>query len=283
MDLQPVISILPPELRAGLARLELSAVEELRLRAGHPPAALLRGQERPIPGVSAPVTSRMLEQILSAATGHSCYSAEESLREGYVTLPGGHRIGLCGAAAVQDGRVRAIRSVSSLCVRIARQIPSAPPELVRRLRESALILGPPGCGKTTLLRDCVRQLSNSGQRVCIVDERGELAACHLGAAQLDVGAHTDVLTGCPKACGIPLLLRGMRPDWIAVDEITAPEDIRAMEQASYCGARFLATAHASGPDELQKRPLYRSLCTLGLFKTLWILTPDRQVREERMD
>lgn len=283
MDLQPVISILPPELRAGLARLELSAVEELRLRAGHPPAALLRGQERPIPGVSAPVTSRMLEQILSAATGHSCYSAEESLREGYVTLPGGHRIGLCGAAAVQDGRVRAIRSVSSLCVRIARQIPSTPPELVRRLRESALILGPPGCGKTTLLRDCVRQLSNSGQRVCIVDERGELAACHLGAAQLDVGAHTDVLTGCPKACGIPLLLRGMRPDWIAVDEITAPEDIRAMEQASYCGVRFLATAHASGPDELQKRPLYRSLCTLGLFKTLWILTPDRQVREERMD
>lgn len=283
MDLQPVISILPPELRAGLARLELSAVEELRLRAGHPPAALLRGQERPIPGVSAPVTSRMLEQILSAATGHSCYSAEESLREGYVTLPGGHRIGLCGTAAVQDGRVRAIRSVSSLCVRIARQIPAAPPEIVRRLRESALILGPPGCGKTTLLRDCVRQLSNSGQRVCIVDERGELAACHLGAAQLDVGAHTDVLTGCPKACGIPLLLRGMRPDWIAVDEITAPEDIRAMEQASYCGVRFLATAHASGPDELQKRPLYRSLCTLGLFKTLWILMPDRHVREERMD
>ena len=283
MDLQPVISILPPELRAGLARLELSAVEELRLRAGYPPAALLRGQERPIPGVSAPVTSRMLEQILSAATGHSCYSAEESLREGYVTLPGGHRIGLCGTAAVQDGRVRTIRSVSSLCIRIARQIPAAPPELVRRLRESALILGPPGCGKTTLLRDCVRQLSNSGQRVCIVDERGELAACHLGAAQLDVGAHTDVLTGCPKACGIPLLLRGMRPDWITVDEITAPEDIRAMEQASYCGVRFLATAHASGPDELQKRPLYRSLCTLGLFKTLWILTPDRQVREERMD
>ena len=283
MDLQPVISILPPELRAGLARFELSAVEELRLRAGHPPAALLRGQERPIPGVSAPVTSRMLEQILSAATGHSCYSAEESMREGYVTLPGGHRIGLCGTAAVQDGRVRAIRSVSSLCVRIARQIPAAPPELVRRLRESALILGPPGCGKTTLLRDCVRQLSNSGQRVCIVDERGELAACHLGAAQLDVGAHTDVLTGCPKACGIPLLLRGMRPDWIAVDEITAPEDIRAMEQASYCGVRFLATAHASGPHELQKRPLYRSLCTLGLFKTLWILTPDRHVREERMD
>ena len=126
MDLQPVISILPPELRAGLARLELSAVEELRLRAGHPPAALLRGQERPIPGVSAPVTSRMLEQILSAATGHSCYSAEESLREGYVTLPGGHRVGLCGTAAVQDGRVRTLRGRTSckkgrstaVCVRL---------------------------------------------------------------------------------------------------------------------------------------------------------------------
>ena len=283
MDMQPVLSILPPELRDGVLRLGTSGLEELRLRAGSAPAALVRGQERPIPGAAITVTSRMLEQILSAATGHSCYSAEESLRDGYVTLPGGHRIGLCGTAAMQDGCVRAIRAVSSLCIRIARQVPAAPPELVRRLHASALVLGPPGSGKTTLLRDCVRQLSNTGQRVCIVDERGELAACHQGTAQLDVGAHTDVLTGCPKAVGIPLLLRSMRPDWIAVDEITAPEDILAMEQASYCGVRFLATAHAFGPDELEKRPLYRRLCALGLFKTLWILTPDRKVREERMN
>ena len=283
MDMRPILSILPPELRDGVLRLDPSALEELRLRAGCVPSALVRGHERPIPGVSAPVTSRMLEQLLSAATGHSCYSAEESLREGYVTLPGGHRIGLCGTAAMQGGCVRTIRAVSSLCIRIARQVSAAPPELVRRLNASALILGPPGTGKTTLLRDCVRQLSNGGQRVCIVDERGELAACHQGVPQLDVGAHTDVLTGCPKAVGISLLLRGMRPDWIAVDEITAPEDILAMEQASYCGVRFLATAHASGPEELQKRPLYRRLCALGLFKTLWILTPDRKVREERMN
>ncbi len=283
MDLQPIFSILPPELSSAAARLDTSRLEELRLRTGQIPAALVCGQERPIPGSPEPVTSRMLEEILSAATGHSCYSAEETLREGFVTLPGGHRIGLCGTAAVQNGSVRAIRAVSSLCIRIARQLPTAPPELVRRLRGSTLILGSPGSGKTTLLRDCVRRLSNGGQRVCIVDERGELAACLHGRPQLDVGTHTDVLTGCPKAAGIPLLLRGMRPDWIAVDEITAPEDIRVMEQASHCGVRFLATAHASGRDELQKRPLYRGLCELEIFKTLWLLTPERQVREERMD
>ena len=283
MDLQPIFAILPPELRTAAARLDTSRLEELRLRTGQIPAALVCGPERPIPGSPEPVTSRMLEEILSAATGHSCYSAEETLREGFVTLPGGHRIGLCGTAAVQNGSVRAIRSVSSLCIRIARQLPTAPPELVRRLRGSTLILGSPGSGKTTLLRDCVRRLSNGGQRVCIVDERGELAACLHGRPQLDVGTHTDVLTGCPKAAGIPLLLRGMRPDWIAVDEITAPEDIRVMEQASHCGVRFLATAHAFGRDELQKRPLYRGLCELDIFKTLWLLTPERPVREERMD
>lgn len=125
MDLQPIFSILPPELSSAAARLDTSRLEELRLRTGQIPAALVCGQERPIPGSPEPVTSRMLEEILSAATGHSCYSAEETLREGFVTLPGGHRIGLCGTAAVQNGSVRAIRSVSSLCIRIARQLPTA--------------------------------------------------------------------------------------------------------------------------------------------------------------
>ena len=156
------------------------------------------------------------------------------------------------------------------------------PELLRRLDASTLILGPPGSGKTTLLRECVRSLSDGGSRVGLVDERGELAACRLGIPQMDVGAQTDVLTGCGKSEGIYLLLRAMNPQWIAVDEITAPEDIRAMEEASYCGVRFLATAHAFSPDELRRRPLYRRLRELELFQRLLILSPDKHVTMERM-
>ena len=224
----------------------------------------------------------MLEEIVSAATNRSCYSAEASLREGYVTLPGGHRIGLCGTAALRESRIQSLRELSSVSIRIARQVSCAPPELLRRLDASTLILGPPGSGKTTLLRECVRSLSDGGSRVGLVDERGELAACRLGIPQMDVGAQTDVLTGCGKSEGIYLLLRAMNPQWIAVDEITAPEDIRAMEEASYCGVRFLATAHAFSPDELLRRPLYRRLRELELFQRLLILSPDKHVTMERM-
>lgn len=282
MGLQALMEVLPQELRTALGYLEQDRLEELRLRAGFAPTVTVGGRERPLPGVCGAVDARMLEDILAAATGHSCYSAEQSLREGFVTLPGGHRIGVCGTAAVQDGTIRALREISSLCIRIAGERRQAPAELLRWLDGPVLILGPPGSGKTTLLRECVRRLSESGSRVSVVDARGEIAACRAGVPQLDVGAHTDVLTGSGKAEGIMLLLRGMNPQWIAVDEITAPEDIAAMEQASYCGVKLLATAHASAPDELQKRPLYRRLCALELFERLLILTPDKRVRMERM-
>lgn len=282
MELRAVSGILPCELAQALERLDTARLEELRLRCGAPPTALIGGAERPLPGVRTSLTSRELGDILSAATRYSSYSAEDSLREGYVTLPGGHRIGLCGTAVTRGGRTESVRELSSLCIRIARQVRCSIPEPSRALSASALLLGPPGAGKTTLLRECVRTLSVQGRRVCVVDERGEVAACCHGVPQLDVGPHTDVLTGACKEEAIMRLLRTMDPEWIALDEITAPGDIEAMEQASYCGVRFLATAHAADAAELQKRPLYRRLCALGLFETLLILTPDRQVRMERM-
>lgn len=280
--MKPVLAILPGMLREGVGRLQTESLEELRLRAGRPPTAVQNGLEVQIPGCAETVTSRMLEEIVSAATNRSCYSAEASLREGYVTLPGGHRVGLCGTAALRENCIQSLRELSSVSIRIARQVSCAPPEVLRQLDASTLILGPPGSGKTTLLRECVRSLSEGGSRVGLVDERGELAACRLGVPQMDVGRHTDVLTGCKKSEGIYLLLRAMNPQWIAVDEITAPEDVRAMEEASYCGVRFLATAHAFSPDELRRRPLYRRLRELELFQRLLILSPDKHVTMERM-
>ena len=282
MDMKPVLAILPGALRESVGRLRADSLEELRLRAGRPPTAVLNGQESRIPGCVEAMTSRMLEEIVAAATNRSCYAAEASLREGYVTLPGGHRVGLCGTAALRDGCIQSLRELSSVSIRIARQVSCASQELLRQLDSSTLILGPPGSGKTTLLRECVRSLSDGGSRVSLVDERGELAACRLGVPQMDVGRHTDVLTGCKKSEGIYLLLRAMNPQWIAVDEITAPEDVHAMEEASYCGVRFLATAHAFSPDELRRRPLYRRLRELELFQQLLILTPDKHAAMERM-
>ena len=128
MDMKPVLAILPPKLRESTEGLRTGALEELRLRAGRPPTAVLDGKERILPGCAEAVTSRMLEEIVSAATNRSCYSAEASLREGYVTLPGGHRVGLCGTAALRESRIQSLRELSSVSIRIARQVSCAPPE-----------------------------------------------------------------------------------------------------------------------------------------------------------
>lgn len=280
-NLLPVLRLLPERCRAALTGQALGRVEELRLRCGRAPAVLMDGRERPV--AAQPVTRGELERLVSAAMEHSCYAVSERLREGFLTIAGGHRVGVCGTAAVQNGSVVSIRDISSVCIRIAREIACAPDGIEKWLDRPALVIGPPGSGKTTLLRDCVRRLSDGGRRVSVADERGEIAACADGAPQLDVGRCTDVLSGCRKSEAVMMLLRTMNPEWIAVDEITAPADLDAIAQCSYCGVRLLATAHASGVEELHSRPLYRRLCELGVFEKLLILDAAKRVRLERMD
>lgn len=278
--LEPVFRLLPPRYRAALSSAQKEPPEELRLRVGRTPTVLISGAEHPL--ALPAVTQHELEQILAAAMEYSCYAVSDRLREGFVTIQGGHRLGVCGTAATQNGAVVSIRGITSICIRIARSLRVAPDGIERWLDRSALIIGPPESGKTTLLRDCIRRLSDSGQRVCVCDTRGEIAACSGGMPQLDIGAHTDVLTGCCKSTGMMLLLRAMNPQWLAVDEITDAADISAIEQCSYCGVRLLATAHADGSEALRRRPLYRRLCELGVFEKLLLLDAGKHVRMERM-
>lgn len=281
-DCSAVWELLPEAYREAVKQTDMQALEELRLRLGRPPTALCAGAERPLPvrtGFGL-VTREDLETVLLGASEQSAYAANGTLREGYAVLPGGHRVGVCGTLVIADGEIRSLKEPSSVCIRIAREVRRTQP--LPRLDDSALIVGPPGSGKTTLLRDCIRSLSDIGQRVCVADERGELAACLHGKPQRDLGAHTDVLTGGSKAGGILYLLRAMNPQWIAMDEITAPQDLDAMDQCGYCGVRLLATAHASGRGELSKRPLYRRLLALGLFGQLIVLHTDKTFETERM-
>lgn len=264
-------AILPLRLRRAallLSKEEQRRAEEFRLRAGRALSVLLPEGEVPLEPV---VETEELETLCDLATEFSRYAAAETLREGYLHVRGGFRVGMCGTAVMKEGVSAGLKHFSSAVIRIAREkkgiAAGLAPQLLRDGQfQNTLILSPPGGGKTTLLRDLVRELSERGQRISLIDERGEVAVVYQGEAQMDVGPRTDVLDGCPKALGLPMVLRCMNPQIIAVDEITLQEDIRAMALAAGCGVGLLATIHAGGMEELAKRPLYRQLLEEGIFR-----------------
>ena len=268
-------AVLPVQLRKAAMALSEEyqcRAEEFRLRVGQPLTVLLPEGET-ILGES--VKAEDLEVLCNIATEFSRYAAAETLREGYLAVKGGFRIGLCGTAVMKDGTNTNLKNFSSASIRIAREHTGIAEDLAKQLFcngdfQNTLILSPPGAGKTTLLRDLVRSLSvgvapYGPRRVSLIDERGEVAVMYRGEPQMDVGPYTDVLDACPKALGIPMVLRAMNPQIIAVDEITAYQDIKAMSLAVGCGVRLLATIHAANLEELQEKPLYRTLMEERIF------------------
>ncbi len=286
--------VLPEHLRrAALARCadEQAVAEELRLRSGQKMSLL--GPEGETSISEEPVTGQDLQAVLDRATEFSAYRCAGSIRQGYVTVRGGCRVGICGTAVLRGGEIATVGELSSLSIRRARAALGVAKDVYPKLWsegsfESTLILSPPGGGKTTLLRDLIRCLSKGSQthpalRVAVVDERGEIAAARGGCAQFDVGPHTDILTGTEKAEGISMLLRAMNPQVIAVDEITAPEDIRAMTVAANCGVAFLATVHGRDLDELRRRKLCRELLDTELFHQFIVLEGRGSARTSRVE
>ncbi|NPV70858.1 MAG: stage III sporulation protein AA [Firmicutes bacterium] len=263
--------------------------EEVRLRVNRPLGVTTSDGEvsldragRPAAGGGMCVERRHIDRALELVTGSSLYAVEDQIRQGFVTLPGGHRVGVAGTAVTEDGAVGTFRDISGANYRVAMEaLGSGLPLMPWLVRDdgspaSALIVSPPACGKTTLLRDVVRCFAdglgcNRARRVCLVDERSEVAASS-GYPRNDVGALTDVLDGCPKAQGIMIGLRSLSPEVVATDEIGRPEDAAAVGEAVLAGVAVIATVHGRDPADAARRPGVDAVIRQGLFDRAVVLS-----------
>lgn len=279
------IRCLPSEAAAilhALPQREREKCEEIRLRAGHP-LSIECGRGERILGQHR-ITADELGEVIARATDYSVHTFADSLKQGFLTISGGHRLGVCGTAVMQQGEISAFRHISSINLRIARQIRGAAD---RQFYEavhmgggvrSTLILSAPGRGKTTLLRDLTRQLSDSGLRMGVADERCELSGMYRGMPQFDLGTHTDILDSCPKAQAAMMLVKTMSPKAVVLDEITTEQDAQAIQYACHCGTAVLATAHALDFEDFCARPLYQNVLKTKVFECIAVIGHERQVQ-----
>ena len=270
-----ILQLFPQEYRElwRQAAEEQNCLQELRLRMGRPVIIHKQGKEYFLgesgillrsKNMAHIVEERELRQILEHICHYSPYAYEEEVRRGFITVAGGHRVGVTGQVVLeQDGSVRTIKNITCLNIRISHQIMGAADKVLPRLYrnrtlKNTLLISPPGCGKTTLLRDIIRQVSDGnlygeGMTVGVVDERSELAGSFQGKVQNDMGMRTDVLDGCPKEVGMLMLLRAMSPQVIAIDEVGELSEWEMLRRASACGCKLLATVHGDSLTDVQRR------------------------------
>jgi stage III sporulation protein AA len=297
-DIYPVLA---PSLASLLQLVQadiIRTVTEVRLRIAKPVMLVLdkkdimldeKGQVTEDITAAYLCTEDDLIKTMQLISKNSRYAIEEELRLGFITIKGGHRIGLCGQIALEESRIKTYKHISCMNIRMAREVKGCSQTVLPYIFEkhkllNTLIISPPRCGKTTLLRDIVRNLSQGiqalgvrGLQIGIVDERSEVAACQNGIPTVDLGPRADVLDGCPKASGMLMLIRSMGPDAIVTDELGRLEDATAVQEAIHAGVSVIATVHGKNEREIKERPYIGDLVKNGYFDRYIMLDNTPQI------
>lgn len=295
---EEILKIFSIGIRNVLKHVELdySQLQEIRLRVNAPLLCIYKNQEYYIsnqgevtqdPAKCWMISKKEIQETVEYIGNYSLYAYEEEVRQGFITIQGGHRVGIAGKAIVEQGQVRSLKYISFLNIRFSHEVKGCADLLMPYIAgdnqmKHTLIISPPRCGKTTLLRDCIRQLSNGtsfcrGRTIGVVDERSEIGGSYLGIPQNDLGARTDVLDCCPKREGILMLVRSMAPQIIAVDEIGSEEEAKAIEIAFHTGCKLLATVHGTSIDDIRGKAVFRKLLEEKRIERYVVLSATKKI------
>lgn len=281
--METILKYLPKNIAHQISKIppkQKEEIEEIRIRINRPIEMTMKGAPLFLSYITQPEDA---VQLLNKISQYSIYTLEEELKRGYITISGGHRIGLAGKVILEDSKVKAIRDIASFNIRIAKEkigiAERLTPYLFRGSWLHTMIVGPPQTGKTTLLRDIARIISSgsmekgiSACKVGIVDERSEIAGCVNGIPQMSFGHRLDVLDACPKAEGMMMMIRSMSPDVLIVDEIGRREDAEAIQEAVHAGIKLMMTTHGATMEEIKNRPTLKGLIEQKIFQRFIILS-----------
>lgn len=278
------------------SNLNFEQLQEIRLRVNSPLIIIYQGKEFFLSkdgkignkeSEAYYVDKSEIKETMDYISSYSLYAFEDEIKQGFITIQGGHRIGIAGKTVLENEKITGLKYISYINVRISHEVKGCADKVMPFIEEGdyvhhCLIISPPRCGKTTLLRDIIRQISNgvngsSGKTVGVVDERSEIGGCYMGVAVNDLGIRTDVLDCCPKAKGMLMLIRSMSPSVIAVDEIGDYEDIKAIEAVINCGCKLLATVHGSSIEDIKSKPLLQKMIKEKVFERYIVLDNKNKV------
>lgn len=278
LNTREVLDILPNKIQEILLSYSLTLLQEIRIKIDKP-VIIQIGEEEKILNYTTTIDD--IKLIVKRISNYSIYAFEEEIKQGYITIKGGHRVGICGDCVLEGKNIKTIKNISSLNIRICREIIGCSDLVFPFLFNNnyllnTIIISPPKCGKTTMLRDIVRKLSDGysnfkAMRVCIIDERSEIGACYNGAPQLQVGIRTDILDNCPKSIGIMMAIRSMSPDVIVCDEIGTYADVESILTALNSGVSIITTIHGNNIDDLYNRVVFDEIIKNNVFKRAIII------------